>query len=384
MKFLMAVSSIDLSEKPTATLSWWCLFRALSEMGHEVTVIPFLRRAIESHWWRPWENPSRIMSSLVYSNGRGLSRSSRIKSFYEDHYRILLAVPRLVVSRSWTSSIERFLKTEGKADVIVFYSVPLNLLSDVPLRIRDKWDVPSLYYEADMPEILPSYGGNHFTYYLGANLSQFLGFLSNSDGVRGVVNAMGARNIATLHWAVDPRIFAPIESRKNTDVFFSGGSNRFRHEWITKMIREPALELSGKAFAVSGRSDEELSGVRKLGFLRFGDWKKQICGSNICLNISRGPHAATGGTSTTRVFELASMGSCIVSNPHKGMQEWLEPGKEIVILNEDDRPAEVYEWLLGSPGIRSELGSRARERVLAEHTYEHRAKELLNYIDNVI
>ena len=78
------------------------------------------------------------------------------------------------------------------------------------------------------------------------------------------------------------------------------------------------------------------------------------------------------------------MGSCIVSNPHKGMQEWLEPGKEIVILNEDDRPAEVYEWLLGSPGIRSELGSRARERVLAEHTYEHRAKELLNYIDNVI
>jgi Glycosyl transferases group 1 len=384
MKFLMAVSAIDLAEKPAATLSWWSLFRALNELGQEVVVMPFLGKSVQSPWWKPWNNPSKKLSSFMYSEGRSLSGSPRIRSFYQSHYDTILAIPRLIISRNWRTSIEKFLESEGKVDAIIFFSVPLNLISDVPSFVEKKWAIPSIYYEADMPEVLPTYGGFHFTYYLGVNLSQFRGFLSNSSGVQKIVEAMGARNVRALHWGVDSKIFSPVESEKDTDVFFSGGSNKFRQDWVKRMVASPALELPEKIFAVSGRSKEEFSGVKRLGFLPFGDWKRQISGSNICLNISRSPHATVGGTSTMRVFELASMASCIVSNPHKGIEEWFEPGKEIIVLKEDDRPAEVYDWLLGSKGVREEVGAQARERVLAEHTYDHRAKELLNYVEMAI
>ena len=40
----------------------------------------------------------------------------------------------------------------------------------------------------------------------------------------------------------------------------------------------------------------------------------------------------------------------------------------------------TYRRLLADPSTRRELGSRARERLLQEHTYTHRAQQLLNIL----
>ena len=352
-------------------------------MGHEVTVVPFLGRPIKSLWWQTGNNPSRRLSKIVYSRGREFSKSPWVKSLYANHYGSLIRIPQLVISRNWKQGIDQLVAKNGKPDVVVFFSVPLNLLDNVPSHLREKWDLSSVYYEADMPEILPSYGGLKFSYYLGADISQFHGFLSNSEGVKESIVAMGGKRIGTLHWAVDPRLYAPTEAKKATDIFFAGGSNKFRQDWLRKMIESPAKELPQRIFATSGRGEERFEQVKRLGFLEFGHWKRQICQSKICLNISRSPHATVPGTSTTRVFELASMGACIVSNPHNGMERWFLPGKEITIVGEDENPAEIYEWLLESPTKMLEMGKRARERVVAQHTYEHRATELLDYMKGV-
>ena len=39
--------------------------------------------------------------------------------------------------------------------------------------------------------------------------------------------------------------------------------------------------------------------------------------------------------------------------------------------------------LLADEGLARELGARARQRVLEEHTYRHRAQELLAAVDSV-
>src|SRR5439155_3883745 len=236
MKFLMAVTSIDLNERPPATTSWWCLFRSLSEMGHEVTVVPFLGRPIKSLWWQTGNNPSRRLSKIVYSRGRELSKSPWVKSLYANHYGTLIRIPQLVISRNWKQGIDQLVAKNGKPDVVVFFSVPLNLFDNVHSHLREKWDLSSVYYEADMPEILPSYGGLKFSYYLGADISQFHGFLSNSEGVKESIVAMGGKRIGTLHWSVDPRLYAPIEAKNDTDMFLAGGSDNFRHACLPKMI----------------------------------------------------------------------------------------------------------------------------------------------------
>ncbi len=373
-----------MAEKPAATKSWWCLFKALSEMGHEITVLPFLGKAIETPWWHSLDNPSRFMSSLLYSQWRGRSKSSRTKFLYAKYHRAFTFLPGFIISTRWRAALDKVLAKDNPPDAAIFFSVPLNLIGNVPSYLREEFGIPSIYYEADMPSILPSYGGIHFTYYLGADISRFSGFLSDSDGVETTVRAMGAKNISTLHWAADPTIFSPLHLEKDTDVFFTGGTSAFRRDWIQKMLSEPAEELSNKTFAMSGRMKESYERVKSLGFLSFDKWKRQVCRSRICLNISRTPHASTAGTSSTRIFELASMGACMVSSPHKGLEKWFEPGKEIIILNDNDRPSEVYNKLLGSPSTMEEIGSRARCRVKAEHTYDHRARELLAYLNRVI
>src|SRR6266480_3513610 len=346
----MAVSAIDLSEKPQATKAWWFLFRALSEKGHELVVLPFLGRPVESPWWKSLDNPSRLISSILYSGWRGRSKSAHTKAFYAKHYKRIIFLPRFITSRRW----------------------------------RERIGVPSVYYEADMPSILPAYGGIHFSYYYGADLSQFDGFLSGSEGVEETIVKMGARNVSTLHWAADPKVLSPVSTEKDTDVFFTGGTSAFREEWMDRMIGEPSGEMPDKIFAMSGLMKEHYKNVKSLGFLGFNSWKRQICQSRICLNISRAPHASVRGTSSTRIFELASLGACIVSSPHAGLEQWFEPEKEIIILDENDHPGDVYKRLLDSRQLMLELGSRARARVLAEHTYDHRAEQLLDYLAPVI
>src|SRR5207247_10308670 len=125
----MAVSAIDLSEKPQATKAWWFLFRALSEKGHELVVLPFLGRPVESPWWKSLDNPSRLISSLLYSGWRGRSKSARTKAFYTKHYKRIIFLPRFITSRRWRESIDKAVAKEGTFEVARLFSVPLTLLT---------------------------------------------------------------------------------------------------------------------------------------------------------------------------------------------------------------------------------------------------------------
>jgi spore maturation protein CgeB len=69
-----------------------------------------------------------------------------------------------------------------------------------------------------------------------------------------------------------------------------------------------------------------------------------------------------------------------VSNPHDGIEQWFEPGREIVIVEDGTEALSVYRELLADPAQAAEMGARARERVLDEHTYAHRARRLLDLL----
>ncbi|WP_054864774.1 hypothetical protein [Methanosarcina barkeri] len=47
--------------------SWWQLLKALHETGNEVIVVPYLGGAVESLWWRTYENSCKL-ESILYNN----------------------------------------------------------------------------------------------------------------------------------------------------------------------------------------------------------------------------------------------------------------------------------------------------------------------------
>jgi spore maturation protein CgeB len=112
----------------------------------------------------------------------------------------------------------------------------------------------------------------------------------------------------------------------------------------------------------------------------FNLFARAISAARVNLNVTRRPHATVTGSSTARPFELASSGAAIVSNPHEGIERWFEPGRELLIVNSTEEAVAAYRELVSDPGQAEAMGQRARERVLDEHTYAHRARRLLELV----
>ncbi len=80
------------------------------------------------------------------------------------------------------------------------------------------------------------------------------------------------------------------------------------------------------------------------------------------------------GSSTCRPFELASAGAAIVSNPHSGHRAVVRAGRGARSSSRTPTArSRRTSALLDDPAGAAAMGARARERVLDEHTYAHRA-----------
>ena len=59
------------------------------------------------------------------------------------------------------------------------------------------------------------------------------------------------------------------------------------------------------------------------------------------------------------------------------IERWFEPGRELLVVSSAEEATAAYQALLDDPGRADEMGRAARERALDEHTYLHRARQLL-------
>jgi spore maturation protein CgeB len=192
---------------------------------------------------------------------------------------------------------------------------------------------------------------------------------------------LGARRAEALYWAADPEFFAPQPVEKHADVFFYGYGDKFRRDWMKTMVGEASRQAPDLDFALGGLDFQGDTGAaRNLGDIPFNVFARAISAARVNLNLTRRPHATVARSSTARPFELASSGAAIVSNPHEGIECWFEPGSELVVVESTDQAVAAYRELVADPGQAEEMGRRARERVLDEHTYAHRARRLLELV----
>jgi spore maturation protein CgeB len=80
-----------------------------------------------------------------------------------------------------------------------------------------------------------------------------------------------------------------------------------------------------------------------------------------------------GYSPSVRLFEAAACGATIVSDNWPGLDTFFTPGAEILLPTCSD---DVVHYLREATEEElRKLGQRAQQRVLAEHTSEHRARE---------
>jgi hypothetical protein len=385
---LAVASAVDLRFRYGCTPVWWQLWKALALLGVDVLVTPYRGRPVESPWWRVADNPCYREGEL-FQLVRGAAGTLRHRPRPEANPpetasdRAVRQVVRQVVTPRWQRHLERLLARE-RIDAVVVFTVPMSHLAGIPTALRERFGVPVVFYDCDVPLSLPEYGGaeESFNMYRGADPGEYDLVISNSEGGGARLRELGAKRHEPLFFAADPELFKPLPVAKQTDVFFYGYGERFRRNWLTELVAEPSRRLPEARFTLGGgRFGSDLGRVSRLGHLPIPAFVRAISEARINLNVTRSSHADLFASSTARPFELAAAGAAIVSNPCAGIERWFQPGEELLVASNADEAVELYERLLAEPQLGESLGRRARERVLAEHTFEHRARRLLDLLD---
>ena len=189
-------------------------------------------------------------------------------------------------------------------------------------------------------------------------------------------HALGARACIPIYNGLDPATHFPVARDPGlaADLVFLGNRLPDREARVEQFFLTPARRLPGRAFllADSGWADKAVTAnVRLLGHAGTAQHNALNCSALAVLNVARDSMAATGFSPATRVFEAAGAGACLVTDHWDGIELFLAPGEEILVARDG---ADVVEHLRELTLQRArDIGNRALQRVLADHTYERRA-----------
>ena len=194
-KVLAVASAVDLDFRYGCTPAWWQLWKGLCEAGCDLIVTPYRGRAIESPWWRTEPNPCyREAESFAFARDtvaklkgdRYIRRAEDSPPDTISDKVVREAIWRWVTPR-WERHLERILEREGDVDAIVVFTVPMSHIRGIPTALRERFGVPVVYYDGDVPMSLPEFGGQDtgFNYYHGADPGEYDLVVSNSGRLIG-------------------------------------------------------------------------------------------------------------------------------------------------------------------------------------------------------
>jgi spore maturation protein CgeB len=196
------------------------------------------------------------------------------------------------------------------------------------------------------------------------------------EPVVSAYKALGARQCVPIYNALDPETHHPVEpdARFEGALAFLGNRLPDREKRVEEFFLGPAARLPRHQFLLGGAGwgdKPKSANVKYFDHVYTRDHNAFNCTPGAVLNISRESMARYGFSPATRVFEAAGAGGCLITDAWEGIELFLQPGREVLVAHDGD---EVAEYLLAlTPDRARSMGQAAYRRVLAEHTYAHRA-----------
>lgn len=189
---------------------------------------------------------------------------------------------------------------------------------------------------------------------------------------------LGARDCVPVYNALDPDIHHPVALDPGlvADLGFLGNRLPDREARVEEFFFRPARMAPGQSLLLggSGWDDELPPNVRRLGHVSTRQHNAFNCSVRMVLNINRDSMARFGYSPPTRVFEAAGAGACLIVDAWDGIEEFLEPDREVLVARDGE---DVARYLASIDVDRArDIGERARARLLRDHTYEHRARQV--------
>jgi spore maturation protein CgeB len=327
-----------------------------------------------------WNGAATYYRGLV----RALAERGHAITFYEpDAYdrqahRDLDDPPwaEVVVWEPTAATARRLVRSAAGADLVVKAS-GVGVLDDVLEDAVASLDGPTrIFWDVDAPATLAA-ADERFA----ALVPRFDLVLTYGGGEPVVTRylELGARECFPVYNALDPQTHHPAEPdpRFEADLGFLGNRLPDREARVEELFLRAAELLPGRRFLLGGSGWETrpLPGnVAYLGHVGTAHHNAFNVTPLAVLNVTRDSMVRNGWSPPTRVFEAAGAGACLITDAWEGIEEFLEPGVEVLVAGDGAGVARHLQEL--SPDVAARVGAAARERVLREHTYAQRAAQV--------
>jgi spore maturation protein CgeB len=220
---------------------------------------------------------------------------------------------------------------------------------------------------------------------LRALIPRFDAILTYGGG-HSIVHAyeeIGAQLCIPIYNALDPEKNFPVmgDPRFVSDLSFLGTRFPDREQEIDEFLLTAARLSSQKTFLLggSGWSGKALpANVRCIG--EVGDTDQNAFNSSALaiLNLAGESASGLGYAPSNRIFQAAGAAAAIISDYWPGIEEFFEPGKEILVAGKGEEVAAYIKAL--TPQAARKIGLAALKRALLQHTYYQRATQFENIV----
>ena len=243
-----------------------------------------------------------------------------------------------------------------------------------------------VFYDLDSPVTLERLArGERVPYLPDGGFGEFDLVLSYAGGptLGDIAARLGARRVRALYGSVDPAVHHPVppSAAAACDLSYLGTYAADRQDALEALFVEPARRRPDLRFVLAGSQYPQdfpwTGNIYYRSHMPPPDHASFFSSSRLTLNITRGPMAAAGYCPSGRLFEAAACGAAIVTDPWPGLDEFFEPGKEVLVAH---GTADVLDALeLPATALRA-IGSAARDRAVACHSADVRARELVDML----
>jgi spore maturation protein CgeB len=290
----------------------------------------------------------------------------------------------LLLYRHWIDALPAATRALSIADVGIVTSYCPDALLATDLLVSSRVPIRA-FYDLDTPVTLERLGRGEVVEYVGPRaFADYDVVLSLTGGpALAALQGLGARRTAALHGSADPLVHRPVAPAKvyRGDLSHLATFCADRQDATMRLFLEPARRLSMARFVLGGSLyPADFPWQPNVWYVHHvppPNHPQFYCSSPITLNVTRSAMRTNGWCPSARLFEAAACGVAVVSDPWPGIEDFFEPGREILVA--DSAEGVVAALQLPASEI-ARIGAAARARVLAEHTSLRRAQELVMHL----
>lgn len=198
----------------------------------------------------------------------------------------------------------------------------------------------------------------------------------------------GARNVAYLPCAANPEVHRPLElSSADTARFGSAvsfvGAGYYNRQALFAGLNQPDFKIWGCDWpsncAVASRVQEQGRRVTT------EDTAAIYNATRVNINLHSSPNHEgvnpAGDFVNPRTFEVAACGAFQLVDARAELADLFEIGSELAVFRRAEELPELIAYYLSHDAEREAMASRARARVLREHTYSHRMQSAVEFLE---